>query len=188
MDQDLSPTTIRTTTFTRMPAEMRKCMWVSCGSRITRDFLFSVAIALISTTAAGFIVNMINNLSSDTSWSHLEFIIWLGIPVLVYFVFYKIAARDSTDLCFENGLFSGEKNVTLSPDGIEETSQHYKIYSNWNGIFTIRRTNGYMLFYVDKLQACAISERAFPTPADADAFYNEALSLWSAAKQPTNAP
>lgn len=84
------------------------------------------------------------------------------------------------------GLGKGAITATLQPEGLHRSDAGGESILRWSGIEGILDSKGQLLFVVTKAKAAAnvvpVPRRAFPSPADADAFLAEARRLWSTAR------
>lgn len=87
-----------------------------------------------------------------------------------------------------DGDFVSPKTVTISEDGLLETSSHGKTETAWRAVSELRQDGGYIMFYIDKFAAYIIPESAFPDETAATNFYMQALEYWKAAKSHASRP
>ena len=77
----------------------------------------------------------------------------------------------------------GQHVVTLSADGVRETSAVSESLTKWEGVHSVEANDTYVLIFLTELLVHVIPKRAFATQADADQFLSEALKHWNAARR-----
>ncbi len=105
-------------------------------------------------------------------------IVYLAAFLLLFKTFQRFGKQSWID---ENGNFVTPKTLSVTKDGIRETSDHLEATAAWPGVLDIRREGGYTMAFIDKMQAFVIPDSAFESEDDAEAFYRQMLEYWKAA-------
>jgi len=71
------------------------------------------------------------------------------------------------------GATTSNHRLTLTDDGVQETTPEGQMFSSWNGVREIARTDRHLFVFTGPANAHVIPLSAFSTPADADAFASE---------------
>lgn len=64
--------------------------------------------------------------------------------------------------------------VTLTDDGVQESSSDGNTFHSWSGVPEISRTNDHVFLFVGPGAAHIVPVSAFPSKSDADAFFSNA--------------
>lgn len=75
----------------------------------------------------------------------------------------------------------GRHKVVLQPDGVVEITSVNQTRTSWSGIDRVEQDGNYIYLYTAPIAAHVIPRRAFPSPADAEAFYQQARTSKEAA-------
>ena len=79
----------------------------------------------------------------------------------------------------------GEHRIELQDDGLTEETRVNRSKNTWEGIRAVKSTGRYIMIYTTQSAAHPIPKRAFPSPAEADAFFRFAEERWRSARGST---
>lgn len=81
-----------------------------------------------------------------------------------------------------------QHRITLTETAVVEESPVNRTESTWAGVVKVARTRRLILIYIASNLAHVVPKRAFPSPLEADAYFNEARARWSSARPPSRPP
>lgn len=90
----------------------------------------------------------------------------------------KRRMREQTRQVFE------PRTVRLTDEGLEQATPAIGVVHKWSGVDGIQSKQGLIIAWAGNLLACAIPERAFSTPSDAEAFLAQCRLRAAARSEP----
>ena len=103
-----------------------------------------------------------------------EILIWLSCFLVVFLFLFRRSHRKQMNRLIEPEGFESTlapTTLTLDAEGVTVENDFHFTRLKWLAITQVRENPDYLFFYTNPLTAHAVPKRAFPTPADADAFY-----------------
>jgi hypothetical protein len=109
------------------------------------------------------------------------FALMAGVGSLLIFGINRLAEIGAFRGAERHGVL-GEHTITLTPEGLHEQTAVNESKTAWRGIHRIDATKDHLFIFLQPAMAHVIPRRAFPTPADADAFLAKARDYFAAAQ------
>ena len=101
------------------------------------------------------------------------FILLYALTVVGYYLFLGLR-RDTPA--------HRQHRTTLTETAVVEESPVNRTESTWAGVVKVVQTRRLILIYIASNLAHVVPKRAFPSPLEAESFFNEAQARWSSAR------
>lgn len=105
---------------------------------------------------------------------------WFAIGVIAVYVTLKGSGRRrfATD-----GLRMRERNVSIGEQGVHDATEISDEFFAWKAFLEITQSRNQFYLFIDRYEAVVVPKRAFPSPEQAQQFFETAMSFWKAAVQ-----